>query len=122
MEKNTRNYVSLCLNITLVALLVIIIFGISAPAYFDALQPIPWHILALSFLSIFGSVIYYQFKDKKILWGIINIVLLITYIDYYGTDDDNLSYAFALLLISSMIYYFKYIKPRFAKKHAIHKP
>lgn len=71
-------------------------------------------VLIISFLYFFISVIYYQFKDKRTLWGIINVLLLISFI--WGREDDWGILVIIILLVSCSIYNDRHILPKFAKK------
>ncbi len=70
-------------------------------------------IIILSLLYFFISTIYNQFRNKRILWAIINTFLLITGISLWFEDIDEALFPLAICLVSCLVFYFKHIKPNF---------
>jgi len=131
MKKEMKDYTGLSLKIVGVSFLIMLsamCLGATISSFIDDIHNSlcfeilrvfvlgSYGVVVLSILYFFISVIYNQFKDKRILWGIINIILLISFLYLRSEESDDAMLPFIILLISCLKYYFSYIKPKLAKK------
>ncbi|MEK6758117.1 MAG: hypothetical protein AABX88_03220 [Nanoarchaeota archaeon] len=107
------DYVEKCVILTLVVLIIAIITAIFK---WGVLKELVWYAVVISFISCFVSIIIYQFKDKRVLWGIINLIVLIIYISNYRIDEEITTSSFIGLFISSMLYYHYFIGKKYNLK------
>ncbi len=61
-------------------------------------------IVLLSMFLFFVSVIHHQFENKRILWGIINTILLIYGLLLWREDIDEAMFLLAICFISCLVY------------------
>lgn len=122
-KKEMKDYIGLSLKIAGVSFIILIlimvlstILNIIDVSLRLLIFEITRTIVLLSLLYFFVSVIYNQFKDKIIFWGIINTILLISGISLWGEDADAAMFPLVICFISCVVYYSKYIKPKFKKK------
>ena len=119
----TKNYMNLSLKIFGISVIAIFVFLGFGFLVNDNLNSLPFKIvltliygsfgvLVLSLLYFFVSVICNQFRDKKILWGVIDILLLISFLVLRRENGNVVSIYFAIALTSCLYYYFYYIRPR----------
>lgn len=134
MKKEKKNYTGLFLKILGISFLVLTSIMVLVLLFIPNLEIPPdtllseiirifmlglYGVLFLSMFLFFVLVIYSQFKDKRIIWGIINTIALIIYFGSYLYDkevSESGILAFIILIISCLWYYFKHIKPKFRKK------
>ncbi len=126
MKKEIKDYTGLSLKIIGISVFALIIFMVVGSIIWNTYSlsfqifkllvlGSTW-VVVLSLLYFFISVIYSQFRDKRILWGVIDIILLITFLYLKGEKSDYAMLVFVILLISCCKYYFSYIKLKFRKK------
>jgi len=118
--KKEINYAYLSLNIIGISLCIFIILAIvlmiTDSSFIARLGSVSMIVMFISFFIFFASAIYTQFKDKRFLWGIINVILIILWLVNYGEENDIGITSFIIVLISCLWYYFHYIKPKFKSK------
>ena len=73
-------------------------------------------IVLISISYFFISVAYYQFKNTRVLWAVINLILLVSYLSLYGNDTEEAMIPLVIGFISCLVYYLKHIKPKFKNK------
>ena len=127
MKKEEKDYAGLFLKIFgITILLYFVISIISALTNTNELWKLSIIAMHLAVVCFFISVIDYQFKDKKVIWGIISVVLTLISIEvsistifslYGGTEKT--SYAPLINILSCLLYYFIYIRPKFRKKKKV---
>ena len=122
-----RDYTSLSLRMGVIFLLTMFFFMflsiildiVKGTSAFEILRIFilgSYSIVILSLLCSFFSIVYNQFRNRKILWGVINIILFILFLASRGNEEDYTAVIFIILLISCLRYYFVHIKPKFKKK------
>ncbi len=132
MKKEKKNYTGLFLKILGISFLVLTFVMLLSlllnldlnpdTLLFDIFRIFMLGLYGVFYLSMFFFfvfVIYNQFKDKKIIWGIINIIALIMYYSSYSYDErvDGVGIlSFIILIISCLCYYFSYTKPKFKNR------
>lgn len=123
MKKEAKDYAGLSLKvvgISFISLILIMIFSTILNVIDVSTRYLIFEItraIVLVFIfCFFVSVIHSQFKDKRILWGIINLIFLISYLSLWGSNIDEAMLPLVIGFISCLVYYLKHIKPRFRKK------
>jgi len=117
--KKEINYTNLSLKTAVVSLIIMFVamyFGSVTNDLHRGLVLGSYGVAALSLLYFFVSMIYHQLRDKRILWGIINVILLIFFLSLRSNESDYTMLPFIIVLISCLKYYFSYIKPKLIKK------
>jgi len=120
MKKEKKDYIGLSLKIAGISFIIMFIAMYLGSVTNEIHRGVvfgSYGVLRLSLIYFFVSVIYNQFRDKRILWGIVNIIFLIVYLANYGKYEDVDFVAIVIVFISCLWYYFFKIKQRFTKKN-----
>ena len=122
-KKEAINYIGLSLKVAIIsfiALILIMVLSTILNIIDTSIRLLIYEtartIVILSLLYFFVSIIYNQFRNKRILWGIINIFLFIIGISLWWEDIDEALFPLAICFVSCLVFYFKSIKPKFKKK------
>ena len=125
-KEKTKNYIGLSLSILGISVIVLFMFlglGFLVNGNLDSLSfkivliliQGSFGIVVLSLTYFFVSVIYNQFRDKRILWGITDILLLIFFLLLWVANG-NFALILGIVFASCFSYYFSYIVPNLKKK------